>query len=299
MKNHLYALFLTMILASSTAAYAQDYIPSAQLKSPQQKLDALKYLRQLSAVKSLQEDSPSSDPFSCATPPPISSLVTSVTSTTMSSSMALSLGLPVGSVGVSGNTKVFVQDWTRSKPCLAMDGKTQLIYGQGIRIIATVMDLDAKADLTLAMIAAQATLSGKSSSIQAIVIGIPDQAVQLEATSLLGQLDVTNFAEKSRIAQSLAAKAVVATTGTSEFIGVRQSTPDLTGQVATVFALQQMSERKTCLDAKSKFPSTNTAHISAIESTYVSITKVCDASQPGEVHKAIAKDALLGLKIKM
>lgn len=298
MKIYIHTVALVIMVACGAPSHAQEYVPAAQLKSSRQKLDALKYLSHLSTVKSLVEDSPSADPFTCSTPPPITSLITSVTSTSMSASMAMSLGLPVGSVGGSGNTRVLVQDWTRSKPCLAMDGKTQLIYGQGIRIVATITDLDTKIDLTLAMIAAQATLSGKSSSIQAVVIGIPDQAVQLEATTLLGQLDVTNFALKSQIAQSLAAKAVVANTGTSEFIGILKSVPDLGSQVAAVFALQQISERKTCLEAKAKFPGIDTVLVSAIESTYVSVTKNCSAAQPGEVDKAIAKEALLGLKIK-
>jgi hypothetical protein len=196
------------------------------------------------------------------------------------------------------NTRVLVQDWTRSKPCLSTDGKTQLIYGQGIRIVATIADIDAKTDLSLAAIAAQATLNNKSSNIQAMVIGIPDAAVALEATTLLGPLTVENFSKKSEIAQSLAAKAVASTTGTSEFLGIRQSAPDIGAQIAGAFAIQSVADRKSCLDAKGKFPSVDPVRVSAIEAVYVAITGTCSTAQPTEVHKALAKDALVGFKVK-
>jgi hypothetical protein len=286
-----------LAFSASTAA-AQDYFPAATPPDLPSKM-AIQKLQMFSSVKAeVSDTSPADDSFTCASPPALATLATKITNTSMSASTAFTLGLPVGGLEGSANARVFVQDWTRSKPCTAKDGKTQLIYGQGIRIVSTISDIDASAKLSLAAIAAQATLNNKSSSVQAIVIGIPDAAVQAEAVTLLGELTVENFAIKSKIAESLAAKAVAATTGTSEFIGIYPSGPNLGAQVASVFAIQQIADKKTCLDTKGKLATVDAAKLAAVDSVYVNLTKACDATVPSEVQKALAKEALMGFKLK-
>jgi hypothetical protein len=149
------------ILLVNPAVSAQEYVPIAENAQNEKAAESLVQL----GVPSYREAflkaqanllSPGAQPFDplkCLTPPKIADLTTQISNRTMSASRAASLGFGVFSTSVNSNATVFIQDWTRSARCLSQDGKTQLIWGQAVRIVASISDVDANANLSLASIA--------------------------------------------------------------------------------------------------------------------------------------------------
>lgn len=300
---------LVAALIVQSPAQSQDYIPMAKPADETEAKSAIGGLidlgeslgRLASPVDSGSnsvDPAPSADPFTCTTPPQLSELATKINTTSMALSSAAKLGLPVGGVGMSTNGRVLVQDWTRSKPCLSTDGQTKLLYGQAARIVASISEIDANTDLTFATIAAQATLNRKASSVQAELIGIDNDEAQQEAATLLGPLDVENFADKSAVAEKLAQLALATPSGKAEFLGVVQDAPDLNLQVAAAYAVQQVASRRSCMDARQRLRDATVPVIGTIEGVYVSLMGTCDSTQPSAVAKATAEAALMGLKVK-
>lgn len=238
------------------------------------------------------------DSLTCANPPSLSDTTTKIVTNSMTASEAISAGFPLGGINANQNTRVLIQDWTRSKPCIANDGKTMLEYGQAVRVIATISEIDASAQLTLATIAAQATLNNKASNIQAVLAGISDNSAQTAAASLLGPLDVENFADKSNIVQTIVTKTLSSSPGSAVFLGVVQAPTTLQKQVAAAFATQAVLDGKSCVAAKGQLHTGDASVVAAVEGVYTSLLGLCDTSAPTAVAQAAAKDALMGLQVK-
>jgi hypothetical protein len=79
----------------------------------------------------------------------------------MSAKRAASIGIPIVNASGESDYLVIVRDYRRFKPCTATDGKTIIHYGQVIRAVIELTDYKADVRLTLASIAANATISGK------------------------------------------------------------------------------------------------------------------------------------------
>lgn len=79
----------------------------------------------------------------------------------LSAKRAASLGIPI--MNASGQTDylVIVRDYERFKPCTATDNKTVIHYGQVIRAVIELTDYQADIKVSLAWLAANATLNGK------------------------------------------------------------------------------------------------------------------------------------------
>lgn len=302
---HRAVISVFLVTAFTSSVGAQEYVPIATSSQDEKAADSLAQLGVSSyrdsflkaRVNLLSPNAQPFDPLKCLNPPKISDLKTQISNRTMSASRAASLGFGVGSLSASSNSTVFIQDWTRSARCLSQDGKTQLIWGQAVRIVASISDVDANASLTLASIAAQATLNNKSSNLEASLIGVSDPESQVLATSLLGPLNVENFNSKSTIIQALTKKVIEGMSDDMGLIGVVQDAPELRSQVAAAFALSQISQGKTCQNAKSRIGDADTKVSGAIEATYISVTGTCGTSAPSQGQRSIANDNLLGLKV--
>ncbi|KRB86531.1 hypothetical protein ASE00_07480 [Sphingomonas sp. Root710] len=217
----------------------------------------------------------------------------------MSLSLAGKLGLPIGSLGANGSGRVLVQDWSRSKTCLSTDGRTQLVYGQAIRVVAAADNFDINASLSLGAIAANSTLKGSSSNVQAVVIGLTDIALLREVNKLLGPLNVETYDTVKTLVKSAADLALTTSAnGTPDFLGLASATIDMSGTVLTAFAVQQISDGKTCVVSKAAFPNLGVAAQAAIESAYLSLVGSCDNVSPKPVARATALEALNGIKVK-
>jgi len=220
----------------------------------------------------------------------------------ISSSAAVKLGIPVATVSTSGNQMVLVQDYSRTKECLATDGETRLLYGQTIRTIITIANIDSQASLTLPAIAASATISGKSNSIQVQVLGFTNPQIPDLIAAISGkELNVETYGEFAKIQSELIKLTTQpATIPTMARLGiVTTEEPDnLKSNVVTAFTLQQIKDGRSCNDAKSRFKEPASPAAAAIDQTYVFVAGACTSITPTSAQKDKAADYLQGLKIR-
>jgi hypothetical protein len=258
----------------------------------------------IKSLASLKDDKPAIFP-ECSPAPAVSDIggTMNYKRALISNSAAFKLGMPVGGGGsAEGNQMVFVQDYARTKECLATDGLTRLLYGQTIRTIITIANYDTQASLTLPAIAASATISGKSNSVQIQVFGFNNDKIQKLVSSISDkELNVETYATFAKIQGDLIALTTEAGTNQSmERLGIVTSEePDnLKSNVVAAFALQQIKDGRSCNDAKSKFKEPAAPAASAIGQAYVFITSTCTSVAPTAAQKEKATDYLQGLRVK-
>lgn len=293
-------------LSLATSATAQEYLPLPQSAYKEDKSAGsllslgLPTLSRLATMASSTGASgtPPLDPFKCSNPPAFKDLKTKINTKAMSTSAALSLGFPVAHVGGSTNSTVLIQDWSRVAPCLSNDGKTTLLFGQAVRVYTSISNTEASVDLTFPAIAAEATLNHKATDVQAELVAFNDQEAQKMATGLLGQLTVENFGEKNRIVGTLASRLVVSNSQDMALIGVQQEAPELRIQVASAFGIQQVSDGRSCADAKQRMKTADVEVVTAIETAYLALSGACGTEKPNPVAQATAQAALMGIKVK-
>lgn len=222
--------------------------------------------------------------------------------TLLSSSAAIKLGISVGNVSTTGNQMVLVQDYSRTKECLATDNQTRLVYGQTIRTIITIANFDAQANLTLPAIAASATIGGKSNSLQIQIFGFSNPQIPIIVSGISGkELNVETYGEFAKIhSELIRLTADAATTPSMTRLGIvtAEEPDDLKSNVVAAFALQQIKDGKSCNDAKANYKQPSKPSASAIDQTYGFIMNACSSVTPNAQQKAKALDYLQGLKIK-
>lgn len=228
-----------------------------------------------------------------------------ISSTQLTRAAALKLNIPVGNIATSANDMVFVQDYARTKECLASDGQTTVLYGQTIRTIITIKNTDVQAGLTLPVIAANATISGKNNSIEIQILGFENPQIPVLTSKIFGHtLTVETYEEFSKIQSDLVKlTADPASTPTVARIGViPEQEPDdpiiLKNHVVTTFALQQIKDGISCNAAKSRFKLPSDPSAKAIEQTYNMVMTACSSTAPSPLQKAQALDYLQGLQVK-
>lgn len=281
---------------TAASAQAQTYAPLP----PENPLTAgIAFDRGQYALAETGVAAPPANALSCATPPSLSDLSTlKVTNNVLSANAASSLGFPLGSVDGSGAGRVLVQDWSRTASCLARDGKTELVYGQAIRVVASADQLDAEAGVTLPIIAAHATLNRATTNIQAQVIGFNDPTIYQLAAQLLGTIDVTTFETVNRIISDIAAKAPGLSGGSVVRLGVNSGEPETSHHVIAAFAVQQIADGRSCLEARRRFPGLTAAQTAAMDGVYQALMLACDNSAPDPVSRARADAALMGVRVR-
>lgn len=222
--------------------------------------------------------------------------------TLLSSSAAIKLGIPVANVSSTGNQMVLVQDYSRTKECLASDNQTRLLYGQTIRTVITIANFDAQANLTLPAIAASATIGGKSNSLQIQIFGFSNPQIPVIVAGISGkELNVETYGEFAKVHSDLIKlTADAATTPSMSRLGiVTTEEPDnLKSNVVSAFALQQIKDGKSCNDAKAKYKQPSDPSVNAIDQTYGFVMSACSSAAPNAQQKAKASDYLQGLQIK-
>lgn len=284
-------------LFAAASASAQSYTPLPEAGPLQ--ADVLARLMQYASSDGASAPGFTSDSLACETPPTPSQLSTlSVTNNSMSLSAAAQLGFPLGNVDSNGTGRVLVQDWSRTATCTARDGKTELIYGQAIRVIASADELDAEGGLSLPIIAAHATLNRQATNIQAQIMGFNDPTVNQLAARLLGPIDVTTFSTLNTTIAELAAKAPSASGGTVVRLGVQTPEVSTTNHVLSAFAIHEIAEGRSCLRTKARFTNLTTTQAAAIDAIYEEFDVPCSEEEPGRVSRARADVALMGVRIR-
>lgn len=210
--------------------------------------------------------------------------------TLMSTSAALKLGLPVLNATMSGNQMVLVQDYSRTSECLATDKTTRMVYGQTIRTVLTIADLEVGADATFAAIAAKATISNKSNSINIQVIGFENPKIVPILAGINGkELKVETYADLAKVQSELMLLSADPTTNQLiRRIGVIANVDDsLKNQVAAAFALQELKKGKDCISAKAAY--TQPGAPKTIDDAYMLVMGACSATAPSSQQKKVAE----------
>lgn len=243
----------------------------------------------------------------CATPPTSADIGGSfdVYRHTMSRSAAAKLNIVggMGSVDSSGEEMIAVFEFSRSKDCLATDGRTRMVYGQAIRTALSFSSVDGKMTVSFPVVAASATMAGKASTVRVKNIGFNDPVMAQKAVAMSAiQLDVGTYAEFNKLHTELVNLATAAGIVTTvELLGMitEVESDEYKSTLLSAFAIQAIKDGKSCEDAKSKvkLPG-DTAALRVIDSTYVAIAGKCSTAAPDSTSTSKAQGYLLGMTVK-
>lgn len=242
----------------------------------------------------------------CAAPPTLPDIQNQIfhsSVTVMNAQYAAQLGIKfIGSIdgNFARDDLVIVSDLQRGKECLATDGRTQLLYGQAMRSTVRTSKLEVKASVTLAIVAASATISNKQNFVEVETLGLPQpvQAFMLAAKNLASSgLTVENygkFNDKITEAQTEALKPA----GSVVLIGIIEdiTDSDLIASVTRAFALAYISGGHPCSDAIKDYERSGPDQQRIIRNTYDAVAKSCDAPSDAFRHKA--QELLNGVEVR-
>ena len=241
--------------------------------------------------------------FECANPPSVADLrnarfATSLTVLTAEQAAKLKITFG-GSVSgqVDRNQQVVISQAGRMKDCLAKDGKTRLLYGHVVRTTVLLSNYSVGTDVSLAIVAAQATIKGASNRVELEAIGIPDTAVQVklqDAKNTLGgrSLIVENFGDfdkKRGEAESLAVSSSQVGSTRLGILGEPVSLQTVQSSLAQIFALQSMAQGRDCQRTITDFKVRTTETEGVIRSVFDQVAGGCS---PDAVAKEKAKQLL-------
>lgn len=225
--------------------------------------------------------------------------------TIMTASQAVSLNITwVGSLGGSfnGDQLLAVSDTTRSAPCLALDGKTTVYYGEAIRTVVAMNDYTVKGSASFAVVAATATAQGKSNSVDLYEIGFGDpqlDAKLVTAKQTLGGsgINIENYSDFIKAYNAAETYALGITTPGIDLIAFDAPTraTNYGDIIAVAWAIQMIAQGRSCEDAVKNFKQQDQQFQNDIHNTYSTIAGGCVVDPVG---KAKAQQLLNGLKIK-
>ena len=216
-------------------------------------------------------------------------------------SAAYAAQLGIKFVGIDGNFAlddlVLVSDLYRGKECLATDNHTRLLYGQTMRSIVRTSKLDVKVSVTLAIIAASATISRKENFVKTESMGLPStvQSLMLDAENLASSgLTVENYGKfQDKITE--ARKEALKPAGSVVLIGIIEdiNDTDLIASVTRAFALAYISEGRPCSDAIKDYHRTDQQKI--IQNAYDAVAKSCE--KPSDAARQKARELLNDVEV--
>jgi hypothetical protein len=220
----------------------------------------------------------------------------------MSAKRAASIGIPIVNASGESDYLVIVRDYRRFKPCTATDGKTIIHYGQVIRAVIELTDYKAEVKLTLASIAANATISGKQQYFYLYKSGWFNSGADAVLTSVSGKVfDVENYGLYQSVMPKLIDLLKDAQTAFSPsqiFLVPPEDDPAYVMASARAYAFAQAKDGKSCQDASKKF-ATDPARAAAVVDAYAFIGKPnCTNEKIVEPQKSKAAALLGGLSVK-
>lgn len=313
------ATFALIVLSS--AAGAETYVPvgvdgpAANPGTPKQLVSAsnlavkgLGLLVQSIDTKGLKSTNQTAQFAVCATPPSVVDiggnfeLRRSVMTRNAAANLNILAGIGKVDTEGSGSQLIAIFDFSRFKDCLATDGKTTVVYGQAVRTIMSFESTDAKSNVTFPLVAAAATVSGKSSSISVSNLGFDEPTMALKANELSSiSLSVENFAEFTKIHKQLIDLAAAENSKKKvERLGIVPAVDedDLIDTLPKAFAIQQIKDNRSCENAKLRYKNAADADgLKILTSTYISVVGSCSTAKPGAQVAAKAKDYLRGMKV--
>jgi hypothetical protein len=249
------------------------------------------------------------DSFECSSPPTPDEVKAAKFSTTLAALTAEQAGelklsfAGSGSAKIDSNQQIIVSQTGQWKPCLAKDGQTRLLYGHLVRTTVILSNYKVEGELSLAVVAAQATIKGASNRVELEAIGIPDVEVQeklQEAKNSLGglSLKVENYQEFDKKRGEAELAAVKSKEAGSELVGVVGELLDETALkviIARALAIQYIAWKYDCDDAVKRYGTPRPEEAAAIRETYNRVAGGCKPS--GEAAER-AKRILGNVSIK-
>lgn len=313
------ALFV-IVSAFSTSTDAVTYVPVGSESSPAKAdipkklvvptnlvVKGLGLLVKSVDVRGLKADGVPPQYAECEKPPTVEEIGGNfeanryVLSRTAAASLGIVAGVGKADVETSGSQLIAIFDFSRSKVCLAPDGKTGVVYGQSIRTITSFESTDVKANVTFPLVAAAATVSGKTSTVSVKNLGFAEPTMGTKAAALSSmELSVENFGRFKAQYDELTALASAETTNKRvEKLGIVPALDedDLIDTLPAAFAIQQIKDGRSCEEAKLRFKDATEAGFKVLASTYVAITSNCSTTKPNAQAVAKAKDYLQGMKV--
>lgn len=315
----IYTFLLMLWITSSAGAQEQVYVPLAPTNPPPEQRPAtikktdLKSRLGLNNVLSVDSiasadanalPSPAALP-QCTNIPTLEQISGNLEyhQAFMSTSSAAKLGIPVGgNFSGSGNQMVLVRDFSRGAQCPSTDGTTTLFYGQAIRTVVSMSSFEGKGDLTLPFIAASASLNNKSNQVSVIVYGFANPKIDTVIANIAGkELNVETYSDFIKVERDIIALIPDPQT-TKSVVRLGAITnippPNFIENVITAYALYQIGERQSCIEAKSNFRNRDNPSAMAIDEAYKRVVGACDVNKPSQIQSLQAKELLLNLKVK-
>ncbi len=221
----------------------------------------------------------------------------------ITASQAASLNITFGAIALSGNADqlLAVSDSGRSAPCTATDGKTTVYYGQSIRTVIAMNDYTVKAGASIAIVAATATVSGKTNSVDLYEIGFGDpgldaKLVAAKATVGGSGITIENYSSFLTAFNAADTYAVSLTNPGIDIVAYDGLTNNFGDALADAWAIQSIAQGTACESAVKGFKQTLQSFQDDIRNVYTQLTGGC--SGVDAVGKAKAQQILNGLKIK-
>jgi hypothetical protein len=223
----------------------------------------------------------------------------------MTASQAASLNITWGgsaSGSYNADQLLAVSDTSRAAQCQAADGKTAVYYGQAIRTIVAMNDYTVKGSASIAIVAATATATGKTNSVDLYEIGFGDPQLDVKlvaAKHTLGGsgIQIENYQDFIKAYEAAEAYAAAIQNPGIDVIGYDfpVSMNDYREMLADVWAIQNIAQGYGCPDAIKNFKEKDQLYQNDIRNTYEQVAGGCVVDAVG---RAKAQQVLNGLKIK-
>lgn len=307
-----FSVLSLMCLFSSFAVNAQTYTPlnpnitNSDDDSPNKNTSVKDRLGRLLGNNTIATLNSGADPFPrCVVMPTIAEVATLgkfrerlYTATQAGNAGILAVG---GKFEFSGSQLLYISDYTRAKGCPTADGKNEVLYGQVIRTILTLSEWNAKGAISLPILAADATLNSKGHTITIEHYGFGGPKI----TALIAQINgktfnVETFGEYKRIQSELINLMDAADSIKSiERVGIVSTETDTSLQDASIiaFALQQIKDGKSCVEAKNKIKTIDASTSRTIENTYNAVMGKTGTEAPTPGERDRARSLLAGFKV--
>ncbi len=219
----------------------------------------------------------------------------------LSAKRAASLGVPIVNASAESDYLVIVRDYRRFKACTATDGKTTLHYGNVIRAVIELTDYKAGVNLTLATIAANATISGKQQYFYLYKSGWFNPKADTILATVSGKVfDVENYGLYQAVMPQLIGlfSEGVTVFAPSQILRIAPGDdPAFVMASARAYAFAQAKSGKSCQEASQKF-STDPARAAAVVDAYAFLGKPsCTNEKIVEPEKSRAATLLGGIKV--
>ena len=219
----------------------------------------------------------------------------------LESGLSGKLGFSLASIEASYNTRTLVAEFSRSKT-IAANGKNNACFGVSARLIVNVSGLDAKATLTLPLVAAEAQLNRAEATANLRVLGYvgPDLGKQFPEFDSFDMESYVKLRQSlSELREVIGAKAEhIRPTRLWAWAEEDDTDRRLTEAVGTLWAMTQIADGHTREEALGSYrqPDDKVAK-GAIEQTYTELFRGGGKGKPSKEIRVRARGLLDGYEL--